>query len=493
MPTTKQIEHLTPLDLSVIGGYIPVICTFETSKKLPTTISLLQTGLNKLVAELPWLAGHVVETTSGGRKRLHIEYDTTTPAPTVFDKGTIEPFYEALAAKGMPSESIPLAIFPIIPTTSNIPVDKGASPGEPVFAASLFRFNDGKGVGLCVMLHHRVVDARGMCEVMRLWTAHITSATSGSGHTTDALLEQKSRLPRLQQALATELAAVKATGATTDDLLTLHPEFSRTPGLHPASVPDCTSKMFTIMLSRMEAIKRQIELPLRAVGVAVTTNMIVTAILWPAVTRARMQRDPSLVGQRTRLVTPINVRARIGSFFSTRADPYFGNTVVRAMTGVLASRLELQVPSTSASTSTSTSTSAFTSPSPDPLSLIDLCRTIGEIQSPAHMNARFIAECCALADGAEDFLSIYSGTFDFLVNSWADLELYELDFGPGLGRPTFCRLPYIEVDGVAFIAPRRRGSSDEMLEVAVMLRRDVMAALEDDPMWKGLVSSGHDR
>ncbi|RDW93042.1 uncharacterized protein DSM5745_00364 [Aspergillus mulundensis] len=390
MVAATQIEALTPLDLSLVGGYIPVIYTFKSSENTSAIIPFLQSGLDKLIVQLPWLTGHVVETTTDG---LHIQYDTFKPI-SIIDKGTIDASYNVHAAQGMPPEAIPMTVFPMLPRTSNVSVEKGMSSGEAVFSASVFRFGDECGIGLC--------------EVMRLWTDHITAAVVPSGSTADASFNPRPRLPRLTEAMDTELAAVEASGASTDDLFALHPEFSRAPVLNPAQVPNCTPKIFTIPLSRIEVIKRHIELSLRSMGVAVTTNMVVTAILWAAVTRARMQRDPSLAGEQTRLVTPVNVRSRIGPTFSSRADPYFGNVVVRATANVPAERLGLGLTSSSSSTSGSASSSASA-----PSSLVSICRSIANAQSLTSINARFIAECYTLADRA-DFLSIYSGSFEFL-------------------------------------------------------------------------------
>jgi hypothetical protein len=74
------------------------------------------------------------------------------------------------------------------------------------------------------------------------------------------------------------------------------------------------------------------------------------------------------------------------------------------------------------------------------------------------------------------------GSTDLTITSWAD-------FGSGIGKAGFVRFPYMEADGVAIIMPRKhRGENDEVLEVVVALRRDDMAALEEDEMWQTLVS-----
>lgn len=62
------------------------------------------------------------------------------------------------------------------------------------------------------------------------------------------------------------------------------------------------------------------------------------------------------------------------------------------------------------------------------------------------------------------------------------MDLYALDFGTALGRPTFIRMPSTNADGVGIVLPRRR-SDDEVLEVTVMLRKDDLEAVELDEVW----------
>lgn len=124
----------------------------------------------------------------------------------------------------------------------------------------------------------------------------------------------------------------------------------------------------------------------------------------------------------------------------------------------------------------------------DPIrSLATICDCISNSQSSSTINSRHIAETYRLVDSMEDYRSLYAGwdlfgSRHFTITSWADLDLYDLDFGPLLGKPEFVRLPYMEADGVAIILPRRRSGPDEILQVMVMLRCDDMESLEGDGM-----------
>ena len=86
------------------------------------------------------------------------------------------------------------------------------------------------------------------------------------------------------------------------------------------------------------------------------------------------------------------------------------------------------------------------------------------------------------------------GARDLTITSWADLDLYDMEFGEGLGKPEFIGVPYAEADGVGLILPRKRGvpnsagGSDEVLDIMVMLRREDMDALDSDFMRESFMS-----
>ncbi|KAF1991749.1 hypothetical protein K402DRAFT_388299 [Aulographum hederae CBS 113979] len=85
----------------------------------------------------------------------------------------------------MPLESIPADVWP----TSSGGVQATPEPGSgtPVFAASFFRFADGKAVGLCIQTHHNTMGGFGFAEIVKLWArgtsefeSHIASFGSSS-------------------------------------------------------------------------------------------------------------------------------------------------------------------------------------------------------------------------------------------------------------------------------------------------------------------------
>lgn len=464
MNDSTHVERLAPLDLPMPRTYIRVLLVFgPTGSRLQITQSL-QGGLDRLSKQVRWLSGQVFPRPATPEKpsSLEIRWDANN-TPTLIVKGTIANTYRWASSHRMPIEAIPSDVWPV-PSMID---DALFATGAPVFAASVFGFAD-QGVGLCVCLHHNAVDGTGLSEIIRLWSRNVADPRFTFSSSS------QNRSERLSEALSFDLQATSA--MSSEDLFSLHPEYSKTPPALPENFPSCRCKLFAISIHWIDILK---ELMRRYTSTALTTNTVICALIWTTVTRVRMQSNPSLENETTQLATAVNGRQRIGESFSTLRSPFFGNAVFYALSklpaGTLAASDEAPV-----------------------RSLAMICDQITRSQSHIEINSRHIAEVYRLIDLVEDCTkSLFVGwdlfrSRDFTITSWADLGLYEMDFGDGIGRPKFVRLPSMEADGVALILPRQRGVPQEMLEIMVMLRSDHMDALERDPMWQTLLSVGVD-
>ncbi|KAE8413049.1 transferase family-domain-containing protein [Aspergillus pseudocaelatus] len=458
MADHMYVEKLTPLDLAMPRTYIRVLLVFQTAISTLAVTQSLQHGLDKLLKQVPWLSGRVFPSTSMQNKAsLEIRFNAGD-TPTLFDKGSIAATYTTLSSHGLPMEAIPSEVWPV-PSMID---DALCAMGAPVFAASFFRFAD-QSVGLCVCLHHNAVDAAGFSEVVRLWARNVTETEfefSGS---------PQGRLERVSTALSPGLGEISA--LSSESLFALHPEYSSVPPAMPTEFAPCTSRLFAISIHRINGLKKTLR---KYMPNTPTTNVLLCALIWTTITRVRTNRKPALESETSRLVTAVNGRQRISERLSIPENPYFGNAVLYSLTkchvGVLTTSNEEAM-----------------------RSLAQLCECISESQSQSTINSRRIAEVYRLVDYMEDYRSLFVGwdlfgSRDLTITSWADLDLYGMDFGPMLGKPTFVRLPCMEADGVAIILPRQRALSEEMLEIMVMLRRDDMESLENDSMWRTLVS-----
>ncbi len=460
-------ELLTPLDLLMPATYVQVFLTLETSEPTSAILPRLQSGLDAVAAKTPWISGRVLPTipTPGQPPSLEIRWDAAHPTPQLVDKGVIQSSYTALSAQSMPPKSIPAHIWPLNPPAQD------DTSGAPVFAASIFRFSDGTGLGLCVCIHHNTADATGITYLLSLWASATRELPLGPG-----FAGRRPRLARLTDALDPELNA--ALSLSVQDLWASHPELSKVAPTLPSEFEPCACELFRISTKKIDELKRRMQ---AGMGFNPTTTNLVTTLVWQAVTRARARRNPALLGQAmaTRLVTAVNGRGRIGPGVSTPDAPYLGNAVLYALA-------ELPVSQVVAG-----------SGAPEE-NVVGISNAVFKSQSTDLINKRSIAELCSLVSRVDDYRGIFVGwdlfsSRDFTVTSWNGLELYELDFGEGLGKPQHVRPPYVEADGVGFILPRKRAVEgavgaveDDAVEVLVMLRKDDMACMMRDEEWAAL-------
>ncbi|KAM4057678.1 transferase family protein [Hirsutella rhossiliensis] len=258
---------------------------------------------------------------------------------------------------------------------------------------------------------------------------------------------------------------------TTESIASVSPRLQRAPA---TDLPPCTFRMFTIPTTRVNAIKQQLSSYMPR---APTTNTVFFAVLWSAVTRVRMQRNPALATETSKMAIPVNGRRRIGAEFSTPDNPYLGNVVLYALPELLGQGL---------------------STSSAPEALAKICHAIDQSHSPK-IDLHHIAEVYSLVDRSEDYRAI-GVSWDLLsgrhlaILSWADFGLHGMDFGMGLGLPDFIRVPCGggAADGLCLLLPRRvpvaADASEEVLELLIVLRREDMHALEQDGIWQSFAN-----
>lgn len=463
-----SVEKLSPLDVIMPPTYVQANIFFRTNgSDLSAIHQKLQDGLDKLVTKFPWLGGqvHRIEPPQAEKATLEVRWDVENSSAKLFSTGTVPASYEDLAAKGMPLDSVPASFLPSTPPMTAL------QAGAPVFIATVFDFSDGKGVGLSVCLHHNFVDGAGAGVLLRTWADLVADTSSSFPGPVSA--QAPKRVDRISATLNDELEALKA--ETPEALLARHPEYSLAPPAFPTEFAASTAKLFAIPAAKIEAMRVEL-VKLSGNEKAPSTGNILSALIWQVVTRARIVRTPSLANQQSKLVTAVNGRARISQEqLCEPTDPYLGNAVLYAL-GTL-----------DAASDSHHSTEA----------LARVCDAIARSQSTETIDRRHIAEIHSGVDRFPDYRAIFPGwdlfnSRDLTITSWADLRLYEwLNFGSVVGgKPEFVRVPYMEADGVGMLLPRRKalsGSEDVLFEVAILLRRDDLEALEADEAWKGLI------
>ena len=448
--------------------YNRVILAFTTNVDGTPAIDALRNGLEVTCSQLPYLKGRVTRQ-QGDRLAISWSEQDQFPLLQELDRPPeIPSSYAQLKQEGLPSHRLPQSLCPVAGWVAASFPDGSA----PVIAISYTHLDGGLLVTLCV--HHNVMDGTGTGQLISLWADNTKSELSNPLPNAQ---EPQHRLDRLKAATAapfsTESSPPSDGDHTFESLLALHPEYTTTLPSTKSPIPECTSKVFTFPVDRLKTAATESK---------TSVNNILCALIWSCISSVRSlrwQKESAATSgsspSNTKLGMAVNGRARIGESF-VKGRPYLGNVNLYCVTSLdltLLTTIEL-------------------SPSPEAQwAYSDVLTTVVHAltMSIARIDRRFISEVITLAEKAPDAQALLPG-WDFFngpdltITSWANLDTYSDDFGPGLGMPDFVRVPYAEVDGLNIVLPRKRNSSPEIIEVVVMLRKDDMADLERNAMWR---------
>ncbi|UKZ74689.1 hypothetical protein TrVFT333_002359 [Trichoderma virens FT-333] len=455
-----RVERLSPFDLLMPRTYVRMLLVFRTFASVATVSERLNIGLATLSKQAPWITGRVFPTTpaSSEPQRLELRWKVEAGPLVLADVGSIAESYEALSEAGMPPSAFPPSIWPL----DDMDEDTFSREGALVFGASVFGFADCQGIGLGICMHHNVTDATGLTEIIKVWAGNILSSEPIT------LPPLTGRIEYLRAALSDKIE--KASNKPLDNLFASHPEYSRTPPSLPTEFAAYACKMFSVPISSIRELQSILG---DSASKPITTNTLLCGVLWSAITRARMQRILARpTTESSRLIMATNARRHIGSGSFGSSSDYLGNAVLYSLATSTLGDLGVGQPSLTQA-------------------LAKICDVVATSQS--RIDVDHVSEVYSLSNRMEDYRAIFPGwdlfgSRDFVITSWANLDIYKADFGPELGTPEFIRPPFSEAaDGVCIVMPRRRNNDDEKLDVMVMLRRDDLDSLEKDDRWKTLV------
>ncbi|KAK3302615.1 transferase family-domain-containing protein [Chaetomium strumarium] len=482
MPTsTLRTAELSLLDQYMPRIYITLFLVFETSDP-SGAVDSLKAGLKRLNRRLPNLKGRVFSTDGG---RVGLRWSPTAkdvelhevPTNGLILSGTS---FTKLKTEGVPLHYFPPCLSPLL-RLSNVRSDSG----EPVFAANYTLLDGGLVVGLSV--HHSVMDGTGVVELIRFWAACTRS---------DAI-DAATPAPDPDEPLRRDILLRLATGHATQtrptlfhDLLARHPEFALLSDATPAPPlpsPKGTSKLFTFdtfKLDRAKTALRALKTPLEAKWI--TTNSILCAAIWSCITRVRAARRGQEgfgagAAASSKLGFAINGRTKLDRTSELSERPFLGNVTLYGLAGASVSHLER-----ASSSSVATGERAEL-----------VVEAIGD--AIKRVTPVYVAEVMELIGRAPDVEKIMPGwnSFDgpdLMLTSWMNMGLYEADFGQGIGKPRFMRVPQMEVDGFVIVLPRKRELAHaeigrkECIEVVVAMHPEDMAALNREVLWRDLLA-----
>ncbi|KZL86139.1 trichothecene c-8 acyl transferase [Colletotrichum incanum] len=461
-------------------------------------IERLRKGLSRLTTEVPYLKGRVTRPAAAKGQaspttRLVLSWSPDTDPDIVFSE-------KVMVDKPLPSletmkkENAPAHFFPTNIITLPLFVD--VSTTCPVFEAKYIRIDGGLVVNMCV--HHGIMDGGGQAVLTDMWAAFTRLNIGPKDDITGIVLGPRlKQLPDPDEPLTRTATLLKgASSSLTEqrelsqtELDKLIDRYSKDHAFGhdlmallsiAAAGPKCGSSIARFSVTKLERAKEA----LSAAGFKCTTNTLLHAIMWSCITRVRLSRRNSRPPtDESRFSMSVDGRGRMGPAIRDKG-PYLGNVVLISAADLQLDTLE------EAGTRTIFRDSQECLDQAALLALAPIVTAISQqverVTGDGHIRgllSTLVHKSIQDMDVGPGWLSPHR--INFMSSSWANLPLYDCDFGAGLGTPIFVRYPYAEYnDGNAVVLPRKRGSGDETIEVYIMLALDDLQALVVDPVWK---------
>ena len=477
MTLPSSYQH-TPLDEIMPPWSFGVIYAFPCDENhRERCLQVLQRGYTELLRLWPYLGGDVVHDGCPGRRPGHLSLVLPEHVPdielAVLDlsdpsSGWDHNYAEVVGA-GLPPRWLDAKLFApyaagLAVTTKPFLVQVNWIPGGCLLTTSIL---------------HAVMDGSGMDMVMQTWARLCRemqlSETHGNGVTAQEMPTNLATTPIASQIpvsgnsfddLKTRPELWKLLGLHQEATLALTPPPHPKPAMMPAAKgghPDMRTAIFSI--SQDASARLKTDATLSDGGQWISTSDVVTALLWRSVMRARFpdaeeppEEHINTGRERPKsvMVVPLNGR----SLFKPELPQSHINNVIYCCINELPLHDVV---------------------GPEPLAT--LARTIRRGIETIKSDATLAQDAYTLASLLPDVRKLIPSFADisgrnFVTSSWVDFPLYDVDFGPALGKPELIRLPRYQWFGFHVIGPRKRNGDVELFiclngEEMDRLRKDV--------------------
>lgn len=455
MEKSNFTEHFEDCILDILGQterinrlYTQITLCFPISNGSPTLrkeiIGTLERGLMQLENEFPWIAGHVIQEENIFRIKT-LETAPKLVVRELQDDGTVLTWDE-LKGERFPFRMLDEADFApcktMVESTSERPV-------------LLVQVNFVKGgVFLTFNAQHGSMDMAGQGQVITLFA----KACRGENFTDSELeignMRRTSRIPlpdikgpddsESQDSRPEEVGQdMEASEATRNASITA-----------PSS--DIEWAYLEFPAASLASLKTLASQNLTADAAFISTDDVLSAFIWQSITRARQPRLDSPQSTPTTLTRNVDVRHHFDlpptyPGLMTTATWHFSSVddlVHQRSLGAVASDLRAAL-------------------NPD------------NLKYHAQLQARTISQDKKTA-AQRSVAALSNPSFDVRLSSWAKEKMYDLDFGPCLGRPEAVRRPrFLEGarEGLVYFLPKSRDGS---IVVGICLREDDMKRMRLD-------------
>ena len=439
---------LGPLDeLPQLRTYTTLLLGFPLKSTVERVdiIERLQTATDTLVDKFPFLAGHTtLQDVNDGKLNAtkHVPHLNGYQVKVILnDVLELFPSYETIRGARAPASMLDGAI---VGEGEGFPTRRTGTTLDPCLRIRA-SFVEG-GLLLTFALIHAIGDGNSLGQVIKMFATACRGNKIPDTDVEAGNVDRQGSLPSLQ-AHEHRLDHSKMLKTAGDAGLDAIPNKNNPNPIHWAYHHIAQEKL--------------VELKAEASGLAhpdknrlfVSTNDAVTALIWRAITKARLTRSKP-TGQTT-LLRAINSRRKLN-------PPLAAETIQNVITA----------------TFTTFSLEEVATKLPLSTLAIQLRKELEAIND--HHVRSVMTLIRSIKNKASIEFGANAGPHDITVSSFAKFPIWG-DFGPLLGKPEFARRPTLTPsDGLIYIMPR---NPDGSLDVAISIRDDVMGRMQVDDKW----------
>lgn len=461
-PSETRYE-LSDLDQTITGIHNPAAIIYEVPSSIDnaTFSKGIESGLSHALSQIPVAAGTIHRDQKTNRyfvRRRNVS--TVRLGIRHMERDESFPSFKTLKADNFPlriiTDSRP-KLFTAGSEPSDLPLGVRIEDGCPV---SYFQVNYIRGgIILTSAIHHLCADAMSIDAIFLTWAASTKAAIEGSAIPTYIPNFDRTYFNATAKPDADELEALKlrVKGLKLVDLkqqTSMEPTPPLTP---PKQQPQIADQMFHFPESSVKRLKKTCW-P-KEPGAYVSTYDCITALMWRAITRARIPYHKwDTATTKTMVLSAFNVRDKFGPVVT---GAYFGNGITSALTDPLTVGQVIGAEGLPRA--------AYT--------IRQCILDVKETSVPDILKLRLGLEGTHKVKVGADF---HFGT-DIAATSLSSMKVFQkYDFGFGL--PQALRAPSLPCDGIIAVFPMCpwRGN-DEGAEVHVGLEQSCLERLRKDP------------
>jgi hypothetical protein len=404
----------------------------------PRVVETLETALEKLHVQFPWLAGRVVNEGATASSTGVFKIKTVGEAPRLVVKDLREdssfPSMDALRLARFPINALDESI--VAPRKTRINADYSAAPEVLLVQANLIK----GGLILTFLGQHQAMDGIGQDQIIRLFSkACRTEAFTDKELLICNLTTASDTIPLLEA--SNELPPTVSTHQLTT------PQSSY--GLNP---PPCSWAYFSFSKSSLETLKSNATQTCPPGSPFISTDDALSAFIWKSITSVRLSRldttTPSTFARAVDVRQMLGISAMHPGFVQNMTYNTFTFGELLSMPlGVLASHLRSKI-------------------APKTSTLVHDTRALATLLATSEDRS-----CVS-------FAASLRSTSDIFFSSWVKMGVYEYDFGGVLGRAEAVRRSRSHVtEGLMYLMPRSREGE---VGLVVCLSEVDMLALRGD-------------